>query len=97
MEFVSTGDSRVAHVKSCVVYDEHGVIQHVHHVVDMDGVEETPESSASERALALATERGLESARLKTLLADPSLFKSQGRMRVDVPSKTLVIEDVSAI
>ena len=78
MEFRSTGDGRVAHVKSCVLYDADGVIQHVHHVVDMEGVEETPESVVAERALALARDRGLDYAALRTLHVDPSLDQRPG-------------------
>jgi hypothetical protein len=95
MEFLSTGDRHVAHVKSCLVYDPNGVIQHVHHVVDMEGVEETPENIVSERALALATERGLDYARLQTLLVDPSLIRGPADLRVDPQNRTLVKEPLT--
>ncbi|MEU7748584.1 hypothetical protein [Nonomuraea sp. NPDC049158] len=97
MEFRSTGDGRVAYVKGCVLYDADGVIQHVHHVVDMEGVAETPESVVAERALALARDRGLDYAALRTLHVDPSLISGAVRMRVDTSSGALVTEESATL
>jgi hypothetical protein len=82
---------------SCVLYDADGVIQHVHHVVDMEGVEETPESVVAERALTLARDRGLDHAALRTLHVDPSLISGAVRMRVDTSSGALVTEESSTL
>jgi hypothetical protein len=89
MGLVSTGDSRVAYMKSCVVYDAGGEIRHVHTVVDMDGVQETSENTVSERALAMAGERGLDTSDLRTLLVDPARISGAVRMRVDTATGTL--------
>ncbi|MFB7178322.1 hypothetical protein ACFCYI_11500 [Streptomyces sp. NPDC056257] len=92
--FSSTGDSRVAYAKSCVVYDASGKIVHVHHVVDMEGVDETPESTVVERALALVKDEGLDPAELETLLVDPSLFDKPSHLRVDPKGRTVISEEI---
>ncbi|MFG2876014.1 hypothetical protein ACGFYU_13570 [Streptomyces sp. NPDC048337] len=85
---------RVAYAKCCVVYDPSGEIVHVHHVVDMTGVDETPESVVVERALELVKDQGLDRAGLGTLLVDPSLFDGPGRVRVDPQRRKVIAEEI---
>ncbi|MEU7602044.1 hypothetical protein AB0B78_38850 [Streptomyces sp. NPDC040724] len=66
----------------------------MHHVVDMEGVDETPESTVVERALELVKGEGLDPAGLETLLVDPSIFDKPSHLRVDPQRKIVISEEI---
>jgi len=92
MNYGSTDDKRqVRSVKCCVVYDStDGTIRHVHHIITVEGAEETPEERVVERTLELATDLGIDRATVRTLRVDDSALKPGVRYAVDIPRGSLI-------
>lgn len=93
MEPMTTGKHQVHSVKCCVVYDPvDGTIYHVHQVVTLTGAEETPDDRMEERALALASERGIDTSRLKVLHIAPEQLKPYTFHSIDPQTLSLVYD-----
>jgi len=91
MQFQTTGKKRISSAKSCVVFDKaKGTILHVHHVVTIEGAQETSDSEVEKRALELTKDRGVKASKVGVLLVDPKAFERQVRYRVDVKKRALV-------
>jgi protein-tyrosine-phosphatase len=94
MEFLTTGRTSVQSVKCCVLFGpSDGVIRHVHHVVTMEGADETEEAAIEKRTVELARESGVSVKGLKALLVDPAEIKSDKVYAVDPKGRRLVEVD----
>jgi hypothetical protein len=91
MPFQTTGKRRISSTKSCVVFDKaKGTILHVHHVLTIEGGQETSDSEVEKKALELAISRGINASKVDVLSVDPKLFEQHARYKVDVKKQTLV-------
>ena len=91
MRFETTGRERIRSTKSCVLYDNaSGEIKHVHHVVTIEGADETPEDTIEKRALELAQGVGVETKGLRSLHVDAEKIDPEKTFKVDVETRRLV-------
>jgi hypothetical protein len=94
MTFASTGPSKVRSLKCCILFDvSDGTIQHVHHVVTMEDVQEPDEHVVETRTLDLAKSLGVDVSRLKPLHVDPTILEENREYQVDVRTRSLVPKD----
>jgi len=91
MHFETTGKGKVQSVQCCLLFDaKDGAIRHMHHVVTLDGAEETPEADVEKRAFRLAADLGLEVNGLRPLHLDPEVVKPGTKYKVDPESRKLL-------
>ncbi len=96
MKPMVTGKTEVQSDRACVVYDpETGRIHHVHRVVTLRGGAEPQPHEIEARARELATKKGKDALRLKTLMVAPENLRSGAKHRIDVKTNSLVSEPIT--
>ncbi len=94
MQFKTTGTAKVRSVKCCVLFDaKTGAIHHVHRVVTMEGATETSEAQMEARALKLAGDHGIGTAKIQIAHVDAKAFAERARYKVDTKTRALIRMD----
>jgi hypothetical protein len=97
MQFKTTGTAKIRSVKCCVLFDaETGAIQHVHRVVTMEGVTETSDADMERRALQLAKDHGIQTAKVQIAHFDAKAFAARARYKVNPKTRALMRVDAAA-
>jgi hypothetical protein len=91
MQFKTTGTAKVRSVKCCVLFDgKTGAIRHVHHVVTIEGAAETSDAEMEARALKLAKDHGIATAKIQIAHVDAKAFAERARYKVDTKTRALI-------
>ena len=90
VQTAGTLDTEVRGIRSCVLFDpSEGTILHVHTVVTMEGAEETNDEELKTRALALASDSGIDAQSVDFVYVDPTELEAHPPYRVNPETRSV--------
>jgi hypothetical protein len=89
----SGGTAKVHSAKSCVLYEaDTGRIHHMHHVITLEGGQESTAREMEEHALNVVRQRGVDAANLQVLHVASDAIDPGMRYVVDPKRRSLVVK-----